>query len=111
NRAVKRDLFQASQIDSVAPSHTTLSTQTHRHCADCRMLIDAVRNLEQQCCDSEKEWACKTSKLSSTNQYELLLEQEKFVTKMKNLEYRRASACERLLKHRRLQHHSKSSIQ
>ncbi|HEX5316207.1 MAG TPA: hypothetical protein VFX22_06100 [Candidatus Kapabacteria bacterium] len=75
-----------------------------RHCIDCDVLTEALRDLEQQCREVEDSRNAETTSLSQKTFDEMLLREEQFVNRLKKLEYRRNCALEILIKHQRLEH-------
>jgi hypothetical protein len=80
-----------------------------RYCEDCRWLLEAVRDLEQQRCDAIEQRSQKLgfrSKLSD----EFVRREELFLSKMRALESRRNAALDVLAKHRQLDHRQTHSL-
>jgi hypothetical protein len=74
------------------------------HCTDCDILIDALRDFEQQCREAEDRRHQDLALLVSKNQNELLREERTYLERLKKLEHRRNCALEVLLKHQSLEH-------
>lgn len=75
-----------------------------RHCIDCDVLTEALRDLELQCREVEDNRNIQAASSAQSSFDELLLREVQFVNKLKKLEYRRNCALEMLIKHQRLEH-------
>ena len=75
-----------------------------RHCSECEMLTEALRDLEQQCREAEDQ-RLREGVLDSSKSYSnVLREEEMYVARIQKLELRRNYALEVLLKHQQLEH-------
>jgi hypothetical protein len=78
-----------------------------RHCDDCDVLVEALRDNEQQCREAEDERAgISRCLVKAENPDGSFLEEQAHFAKMKKLEHRRDCALEVLLKHQKLEHPS-----
>ena len=77
---------------------------TLRHCTDCDILIDALRDMEQQCREAEDERFRDLSVFSTKSFDRLNFEEDEYQEKLNRLQHRRDCALEVLLKHQSLEH-------
>jgi hypothetical protein len=75
-----------------------------RHCSECEVLTEALRDLEQQCREAEDQRLRVGVFDSSTSYGNLLREEEAYFARIQKLELRRDYALEVLLKHQQLEH-------
>jgi hypothetical protein len=80
-----------------------------RYCKDCKWLLEAVRDLEQQRCEAIEKRSQKVGLLSKFSDEFVRLE-ELFLSKMKAIEQRRNAALDVLAKHRQLDHRQTCSL-
>jgi hypothetical protein len=74
-----------------------------RYCEDCKWLLEAVRDLEQQRC-AAIEKRSRTVGLLSKFSDEFVRREDLFLSKMRTIEHRRNAALDVLAKHRQLDH-------
>lgn len=74
------------------------------YCEDCRILTEALRDMEQQCREAEDERFQEPFRCRS-GEY-LGCEENRYLTKLYRLQRRRDCALEVLLKHQSLEHGS-----
>ena len=75
-----------------------------RHCIDCDVLTETLRDLEEQCREVEDSRNAGAIFSPQKTFDEMLFREEQFVNRLKKLEYRRNCALEILIKHQRLEH-------
>lgn len=75
-----------------------------RHCTDCEVLTEALRDAEQQCREAEDGRNVEAAVTASTKMNPLLCEENEYLARIKKLEHRRNCALEVLLKHQLLEH-------
>jgi hypothetical protein len=73
------------------------------YCEDCKWLVDAVRDLEQQRREATDQRSREVGFLSKVSS-EIVRGEEVFLSKMKTLELRRNAALDVLAKHQELEH-------
>lgn len=71
-------------------------------CGDCACLIEALREVEQQCREAEDE--CLQLEPGNAETEQRIARAERQLEKIKKLEHRRNCALEVLLKHQALEH-------
>lgn len=79
-----------------------------RYCEDCRVLTDALRDMEQQCCEAEDERYRDSPFCSGSDIDALTREEDAYLAKLSKLQRRRDCALEVLLKHQGLEHGERS---
>jgi hypothetical protein len=77
-----------------------------RHCMDCDVLTDALRDMEQQCREAEDD-RCRGASLFSNKSFDQLMrEEDAYQARLSKLQHRRDCALEVLMKHQSLEHRS-----
>ena len=84
------------------------ANERNSYCEDCRVLTDALRDMEQQCRDTEDERISTASVLSRDGGERFIRDEEDYLAKLWKLQRRRDSALEVLLAHQRLEHSERS---
>ena len=74
------------------------------YCEDCRVLTDALQDMEQQCREAEDEGVKAHNFSRCADQEAAIRGEEIYLAKILKLQRRRDSALEVLLKHQRLEH-------
>ena len=74
-----------------------------RYCEDCRILTEALQEMEQQCREAEDEGLPVNSPCSSGHVEALTSPEEAYLAKLRKLQRRRDCALEVLLKHQGLE--------
>ena len=78
--------------------------EEERYCEDCTILIEALRDMEQQCREAEDE-SLRTDSFLSFRETEILVRDEQaYLARLEKLQRRRNCALELLLKHQALEH-------
>ncbi len=77
-----------------------------RYCEDCRVLTEALRDMEQQCREAEDE--AYRDFTNSRDVDEMTREEDAYLAKLSKLQRRRDCALEVLLKHQGLEHVERS---
>ena len=75
-----------------------------RHCTDCDVLTEALRDMEQQCREAEDERFRDISLSSKKSSERLIVEEDAYQARLNKLQHRRDCALEVLLKHQSLEH-------
>lgn len=75
-----------------------------RYCEDCLVLMDALRDMEQQCREAEDEGLHKSSSSYRRENRTLDNQEEFYLAKLGKLQRRRDAALEVLLKHQSIEH-------
>jgi len=75
-----------------------------RYCEDCRILTDALRDMEQQCREAEDKRFRESDFLRRATSSRSLDDEQAYLTNLAKLQRRRDSALEVLLKHQSLEH-------
>jgi hypothetical protein len=78
----------------------------YHYCEGCKILTDALRDMELQCREAEDERTQQASAHSRKSGSQLDYDEETFLTKLAKLERRRDFALEVLLRHQSLEHRS-----
>jgi hypothetical protein len=86
----------AEEMDEVHPCY----------CGDCRVLTEALQDIEQQCREAEDERFQDFSASLTLNVDELTRQEDAYLAKLSKLQHRRNCALEVLLKHQSLEHKS-----
>ena len=73
-------------------------------CGDCEVLMEALRDAEQQCREAEDKRAQIAATFPVKTVEQLFDDEREYSVKMDKLEHRRNCALEVLLKHQRLEH-------
>jgi hypothetical protein len=73
-----------------------------RHCFDCDVLTEALRDMEEQCREAEDDRTREASLAVGKSVDRLLGEEEAYQVKLRELQHRRNCALEVLLKHQSL---------
>ncbi|MFI5114019.1 MAG: hypothetical protein ACHP7J_02660 [Terriglobales bacterium] len=81
----------------------------NRYCENCKWLLEAVRDLEQQRCDAIEQRSRRLGFLSKFSD-EFVRREELFLSKMRAIEQRRKAALDVLAKHRQLDHQPTYSL-
>jgi hypothetical protein len=79
-----------------------------RYCEDCRVLTDALRDMEQQCREAEDGRYQGLCLSSGTGVDRLIREEDAYLARLSKLQRRRDCALEVLLKHQILEHIERS---
>jgi hypothetical protein len=79
-----------------------------RYCEDCRVLTEALRDMEQQCRETEDGRYRGLSLPSSSSVDVLTREEDAYLARLSKLQRRRDCALEVLLKHQSLEHRERS---
>jgi hypothetical protein len=80
-----------------------------RYCENCKWLLEAVRDLEQQRCEAIEKRSRKEGFVSKFSD-ELVRREELFLSKMRTIERRRKAALDVLAKHQQLDHQPTHSL-
>ena len=75
-----------------------------RYCEDCRVLTEALQDMEQQCREAENEGLKENLLYSSSSIDALTNREDEYLAKLNKLQRRRDCALEVLLKHQGLEH-------
>ena len=74
------------------------------YCEDCRILIDALRDMEDQCREAEDQRLSTASIPSISAMHQTVEDEMLYLGRLEKLQRRRDCALEVLLKHQRLEH-------
>lgn len=80
------------------------SNELDSYCEDCRILTDALRDMEEQRREIEDERISTSSLLNRGGTELFIRDEEDYLGKLWKLQRRRDSVLEVLLKHQRLEH-------
>ena len=74
------------------------------YCEECKWLMDAVRDYEQQCREAENQRANDTNLFDQVVTERIVGNETLFLAKIRRLERRRDAALDVLAKHQQLEH-------
>jgi hypothetical protein len=96
-----RDEFDGGHME-IHGANNRFKPDSIQYCEDCRVLTEALRDMEQQCREAEDE---RFREIRLRGDADAVgREEERYIAKLSKLERRRDSALEVLLKHQRLEH-------